>query len=261
MTELISLNACFEDTIIQATYGMNSLLKKSLAGLEAPLINNSSSKIFEAKLDCLQFPDENSRSLLMHLLFNEQFTAISQRHGMTATSSTISIHVDKFHIFEATEFFQFVEHFERKGEQYLMVTPISCTPQCSMPNIQKIAKHLHRAEQRVTSLQETIHRLEAEVNMRRDSERILEEALRSQLEKDVSKCKNESHLCHFLIIVKVAFYFKCYAAMTIEHSTPRTVEACQRIGIRRFYFIPLSSVVYLNHSITFFLCHLIILIF
>ena len=193
MTDLVSLSSCFEDSIAKATYSINSLLKSGLAGLDAPVVENTnvmSPKIFEAKLDSLQFPDDNSRSLLMHILFNEQYAAISQRHGITATSSTISIQVDKFHIFEALEFFQFVEHFKRKEDQCSIVPPISCTPQCSMPTIEKIAQHLQRAEQRVTSLQETIHRLEVEVKMRRESESILEEALRSQLEKDDNKCKN-----------------------------------------------------------------------
>lgn len=191
-TEPLALNTHFEEAIVKAIYNLNSVLKKCLAN-PAALHQKStciqSTKIFEARLADLNFSDGNSRSLLIHLLFNEQYIATATKHGLSAAASTVSIDVDNFHIFEAAEFSQLVEHFEREGEKYVILPPAACMPKTAVSNVQKMTQHLHRAEQRVASLQETIHRLETEVNMRRESERIREEALRLQLEEDANKCE------------------------------------------------------------------------
>ena len=82
-----------------------------------------------------------------------------------------------------------IEKYPQKGGQFMIPPPVNFNLQ-PLTVTEKVTMHMNRAEQRVISLGETILQLEKEIIMRKESERIREEALRTQLDIDANRGKS-----------------------------------------------------------------------
>ena len=184
-----SVKLCHEVAIRCAINDLNFALERCVAVQRSTGTDVMFPKTCDIALANLKLSNENSRNFLLNILFDELYVHIAKRHGLSATATTITIDVKNFCTFESKEFHHMIEKYPQKGGQFMIPPPVNFNLQ-PLTVTEKVTMHMNRAEQRVISLGETILQLEKEIIMRKESERIREEALRTQLDIDANRGKS-----------------------------------------------------------------------
>lgn len=185
MNDLLALNLCLDELIRSSTDGLNYAIEEYLARTRDR--NNqqgATSETVETPLTNLKLPTSNSTNLLLHLLHDDLYIPIAKGHGLTATSTGVLIQ-KTFRKFESIELCQIIENYQQKEGHFIIPPPIY-QPMVPLTALERVTQHMQRADQRVTSLDETISRLEGELKQRIESEKARETALQHHIEKEKS---------------------------------------------------------------------------